>query len=416
MKQRFKLLLNVISIHLFLAFLFIFAMFQGDGFSWFLFFGYLPIYIYLIGVLLYPLHKWNVKRMVSQQHVFAGQSIPITIEIKRQIPFPVFYCVIEERFSDSFNQLNYGDEKYENLNQSTLLYRRMKKMIFPGFKRTFQLSYVIENIPRGKHTLNALNIKTSDVFGVIKKSVLFPLETMLFAKPLEKEIPLVYLKDTQISGSENKLHGNEQTTIVTGVRPYISGDRMTAIDWKQTARKQELMTREYETESAAKKVIMLDGSYVENMNALALEACIEIGLFVTRKKMEEGQVEFIVLSDSVSYFKCTYEQQLNELSRKLARIRAVKTNSLPVLMEEVVQRLGVINHVVLLTAHITDLSMESYFRLRNRAKGLTLLYVHAASSLDAKTHVAIGMYRQKGIDVVLLDEDKIQGRLVKGAL
>src|SRR5690625_1931142 len=76
--------------------LYAYAMFQGGFVSWFLFFSFLPIGFYQIILMLYPLQRWEIKRTLSHHTLRAGDSIKVSIKMKRKIPFPLFYCIVEE--------------------------------------------------------------------------------------------------------------------------------------------------------------------------------------------------------------------------------------------------------------------------------------------------------------------------------
>src|SRR5690625_2007248 len=88
-----------------------YAMFQGGFVSWFLFFSLLPIWIYLIGLWIYPIHRWHVDRILAREHLQAGDSLKITINVKRKIPFPIFYCMLTEIIPPSLEREDVGFQK-----------------------------------------------------------------------------------------------------------------------------------------------------------------------------------------------------------------------------------------------------------------------------------------------------------------
>ena len=48
-----------------------------------------------------------------------------------------------------------------------------KVVLFPGLKRNISFQYVIDTIPRVKHTFSSVRVKTGDLFGMIEKEVTF---------------------------------------------------------------------------------------------------------------------------------------------------------------------------------------------------------------------------------------------------
>src|SRR5699024_6954393 len=154
----------------------------------------------------------------NEAYIEAGQSVEVILEVKRKTPVPIYYAVVEEIFSESFNQLDFGSAKYQDLAQPTITYRRMKRIVFPGFKRKFMFSYQIEHIPRGIHELVGVRIETSDLFGVVKKEAFFPVKDILIAMPKEKKIPARIYKANQQEGYNYSEISHEQTNIATRMR------------------------------------------------------------------------------------------------------------------------------------------------------------------------------------------------------
>src|SRR5699024_6876545 len=76
----------------------------------------------------------------------------------------------------------------------------------------------------------------------------------------------------------SKVLNMPNTTVASGTREYMPGDKFCWIDWKQTARKNTNMTKEYEQEKSADTLLVLDGCIHEYMNLLAFEAAIEVAV------------------------------------------------------------------------------------------------------------------------------------------
>src|SRR5690625_5253726 len=94
--------------------LFVYAMLRGSFISWFLFYSFLPILIYQLSFILYPIHRWHVVRTLSQSSVEAGGSTMVTLTIKRKFPFPIFYSVFEEQLPSTLAKIDEQSMKYAN--------------------------------------------------------------------------------------------------------------------------------------------------------------------------------------------------------------------------------------------------------------------------------------------------------------
>src|SRR5699024_7686731 len=67
MRPSFRLAGSLFFIVMLLGILFSYAMFQGGFTSWFLFYSFLPILLYPLGLAVYPIRKWDVTREVTPQ-------------------------------------------------------------------------------------------------------------------------------------------------------------------------------------------------------------------------------------------------------------------------------------------------------------------------------------------------------------
>src|SRR5699024_6540731 len=59
---------------------------------------------------------------------------------------------------------------------------------------------------------------------------------------------------------------------------YIPGDKLSWVDWKQTARKNKIMSKEFEQEKSTDTLIILDSSKYPGQTALAYEGAVEIAM------------------------------------------------------------------------------------------------------------------------------------------
>lgn|SRR5699024_7137806 len=404
MKRKFKLLINGCAMTILLAALFAFAMFQGDKVSWFLFFGYTAIYLYLIVLLFYPMKNWRIKRKTNEAYIESGQNIEVELEIKRKTPVPIYYAVIEEVFSESFNQLDFGSAKYQDLAQPTVTYRRMKRIVFPGFKRKFTFSYQIEHIPRGIHELMGVRIETSDLFGVVKKEAFFPVKDILIAMPREKRIPARLFKTNNQEGSGYAAFGHEQTNIATGVRPYVAGDRMAAINWKQSAKRQELMTREYDRETGRERMLLLDARGKDQMNHLTFEASIEIAIYLADALAKRERLGFLLVTEAINKRILADRQSIEQLKRDLTELEMVSPQKSAAINRESLNNLKKNSEILAVVTNIDETSKIFYLDMKKRVKSLVLLYIEASNRLDEETRQKIQQLKAEGILVRILDE------------
>ncbi|KKI91242.1 hypothetical protein WQ54_15845 [Bacillus sp. SA1-12] len=243
--KKFSVGWKLVSLLLLTLAAFSYAMFQGGFVSWFLFYSFFPFAIYSLLLLIYPIRSFKVTRTVNQEQFTVGQKLVATVSIKRKFPFPLCYLLVEDVLTERLH----GSEKIEE----------PKKLFFPWFKKTISFSYVLNQIPRGEHHFTTIRLKAGDLFGLIEKEAFFEVENYFLVYP--SFVDLVYhpkRKQFEQGASSSLAKYWQDSTMAVGVREYQPGDKFAWIDWKATARRDSIMTKEFEQMQSHDVVILLD--------------------------------------------------------------------------------------------------------------------------------------------------------------
>jgi uncharacterized protein (DUF58 family) len=273
MKTKFQVVKKIGKLLLLLLLMvitFIYAMFQGGFVSWFLFYSFLPFALYSLFVFIYPLSDFYVERRFESAEYKAGDELKVTLTLRRKVPFPLFYMVLEDVVTDSLFQ------------QSS--FHKAKSMIYPGFRSEIKLSYYIDELPRGEHIYSAVRLKTGDFFGVFEKDAVIECKDQLLVYPSFVDVqyrPLENRYDQGMTSSNVKIQ--KDTKMATGVRSYQPGDRFSWIHWKSFARTNELMTKEFEERQSHDVLIVLDREY-----SSAFEPMVTFTASVIRSIIKKG--------------------------------------------------------------------------------------------------------------------------------
>lgn len=224
---------------------FSFAMFQGGFVSWFLFYSFCPLAIYGIAIYFYPLKKAAVERRAEKKALFAGEELKVKGRIKRKGFFPLFYLIVEDKVAGGRDQT---------------VVRTEKMMLFPYFKRVIDFEYAVGSLPRGVHYLNEVELAAGDPLGFIEKRAAIPAaKEKLIVFPEYEHIPFSSLTSFSYGGMASANEKMEKdTTMAASVREYQYGDRFSWINWKASAKRNELMTKEFEQRMSSEISIMVD--------------------------------------------------------------------------------------------------------------------------------------------------------------
>lgn len=240
-KKAWKLIVFIILF----ALAFAYAMFEGGFVSWFLFYSFLPFCLFGIGLTAYSLKDFQVTRRIEKGQYTAGETIKSTLTLQRRFPFPLLYIVVEEQISE----------------QLFLASKKRKFLLLPGMRRKLTYSYRLDNVPRGEHHFTSIRLKTGDLLGLVEKEMTVRYEDKILVYPAIVAIPNQNVQnrfDQGVLASRKRLP--RESTLATGVREYQSGDRFSWINWKATAKRNEIMTKEFEQHESLDVFIMMDRS------------------------------------------------------------------------------------------------------------------------------------------------------------
>lgn len=407
MKRNFLLLAKSFFVILLIVSLFAYAMFQGGFVSWFLFYGFLTLFLYQLVFLLYPIKKWKVTRILSEHIVQSGDTISVTIKINRKIPFPLYYCVLEEVIPESLNKVDDRSKKFLFMHEPEKinLKRHIKKVIFPWFKREFLLSYELDRIPRGEHVLKGIRIKTSDVFGFIKKefSVLNIDELAVFPN----KRPIIFnnhLTSYSKGLSSSQMLKLKQTDALSGIREYNPGDQYSWIHWKQTAQKNKIMTKEFEQEKNTETLLVIDRSDYRGLNSLAFEGMIEVAVaLIDNLKKKASRIDIISIGADIVRFPNSNNSRIEEsINQHLTSIKPSLDKPFAlVLKQELIEYSADVIPMIVTTRLNVDL-VKTYQQINQRYKSIMIFYIQATKETSLEQDKNLEQLRYLGISVYVL--------------
>lgn len=187
----------------------------------------------------------------GQTQLLAGDRLDVSVTLRRKLPFPMMYMVIEDCLPEGIESLN-RDEAVA------------KRLVFPWFKRSITMSYELARVPRGEHHFHAVRVRTGDVLGLIEKTAFYELEDTLLVYPSFQRLSYQVNERHQedgVSGS-SPVH-QHHSAVAASVRNYQPGDRFAALDWKTSARRSQLMTKEFEPSRSKNLFLLMDRSSSE---------------------------------------------------------------------------------------------------------------------------------------------------------
>jgi uncharacterized protein (DUF58 family) len=370
---------------------FSYAMFQGGFVSWFLFFSFSPFAVLSLAISLYPLKDIKVERILTKTDYHAGESLKVHMKLKRNIRFPLFYLVVEDRLSDELKH--------------SFQLKKAKIILIPGFRKEFSFEYEVGKLPRGEHLFREVRLKTGDLLGLIEKDLSIPILNQIIVYPAYTEMvyrPFENHFDQGMTASRERVQ--RDMSVAIGVREYQPGDRFSWINWKATAKRNDIMTKEFEQRQSHDVLVVLDGQ--ENPR---FELIVSFTASVIRAILRKGaQVGLISYGTERTSFSIRGgEGQQHQLFYHLAKIEGKST----ITLDRALELDGFLTQqnasVLVVTANLTKPLLEKASFLSTR-KGTFVIFLvkEATESLSSEEISLKAEANARGVRVVLVHEGR----------
>jgi uncharacterized protein (DUF58 family) len=387
--QKFKEIWKLIVLLFLIVVTFSYAMFQGGFVSWFLFYSFLPFALYALGLAIYSIKEIKAERIYTKQEYNAGEKFKASVMLERSFPFPLFYAIAEEQAGESL------------AGNSDLL--KAKTMLYPGFSRIFSFDYSIENLPRGEHSLTGIKLKTGDPLGLIEKEKILPCDNKVLVYPAYQELvyrPVAHHFDQGMTASKERVQ--RDTSMAIGVREYQPGDRFSWINWKATARRNVIMTKEFEQRQSHDVSILMDCAPEHRF-----EVVVSFTASVIRAILRKGaQVGLLTSSSERTALPIRGgDIQQQQLLYHLAKIK----DDSPVTFDRVLEAETFLaqqnNSIMLITAQLTKELIEkaAYYNQKNGSISIFLIKNSKESPSKTETSLRASAFA-RGIKLVMVHD------------
>ncbi|WP_110926608.1 DUF58 domain-containing protein [Bacillus massiliglaciei] len=363
-----------------LAAAFSFAMFQGGFVSWFLFYTFLPFACYAILVFFYPIKQFEAERGLEKREFRQGDELSVKLSLSRKNRFPLLYLVVEDWLPDSLAGVSS---------------RTRKSIVFPGFRDSFTLDYQLGPLPRGEHAFQAIRIQTGDFLGLFEKEAQFDLAGRIVVYPAYYELSYRQLEGLfqfGQAGSAKKMQ--REQSVVSGIREYEPGDQFSWINWKATARTNEIMTKEFEDQRSQDLFLLLDES-----DSASFEEAVMLAASFAHAAIKRGVQLGFAGTHSASILPVQGGSvQRQKIFSELARVKAMPDSE-----AELKGRIPQSARVILVTGSL-DFDKADAFPLLGTNQKPVLLVAKSSSELTEEEKGAREAMQLKGIQVRYLGE------------
>lgn len=207
-------------------------------------------YLFLLGVLLYAIlfiaHVYLLKVYKplsaevkwSHTRLFPGETLELKYKVANKGKFGLqlayWHFTLSNKLEIMDTDKDEGQIKHKYTSAFTI-----------GSKEGVNYSFTATGQKRGVAEVEDVKLVLSDPFGLgtVTKELLLPKQEVIIYPELKPISGLDQLHRTPMGERSVSLFTHEDPTYILGARPYQYGDPFNRIDWKATAKNQELYTK-----------------------------------------------------------------------------------------------------------------------------------------------------------------------------
>lgn len=233
--------------------------------------------------------KIEAKRIVPDKFS-NGDKNQIEIQIRNNYPF-VSYLEIIDEIPEQFQIRDF----------------KIKDAIKPRKEKT--ITYNLTPKERGEYHFGCLNIYASSALKLVAKRFMFENEVMVPTYPSFKQLKkfeLLNINKNAMDYGLKKVRRLGHTMEFEQIKDYVLGDDLRTINWKATAKKNQLMVNQFQDEKSQPVYAVIDKGRIMKMPFdglslldYAINATLVISNIVLKKHDKAGMLSFSKKIDNV---------------------------------------------------------------------------------------------------------------------
>lgn len=341
---------------------FSYAMFQGGFVSWFIFYTLLPFLVYSFFLAIMPIKMFEVHRKITPSKLQRGDAANVHVRFRNKTWFPLIFMTVREMGFDNHTP------QVGNVNQ----------IFFVGWKRELEWTYELRDLQRGKLNFSGLQVTFTDFFGWTIRQKTIQQQQSVVVYPKLSEVKYKPLKmQFEQGGIASPYTKVKDTSLVTGIRDYQSGDKYSWIHWKSFAKNETLRTKEFEDRTTQNILLVVDQTAKKNFDyAVDLAASI-----LNSAVRSRGDISFLSTGAKRKLFpQLRTQDQLEQVMQHLAIIEPVPDQSIEALLAK---EMGLFNSasLLLVTGEITEGLKQFFANSAKYSRGI-ICFVVVAKDAD----------------------------------
>lgn len=234
-------------------------------------------------VLLFSARKGVVGERLLPEKFSNGDQNPVEIDLKNYYTFAVFVSVLDE-IPEQFQIRDFS----------------MRCKLLPN--SSSRLQYFLRPVERGEYHFGKLNVFVSSAFGLVSRRFVSGEHAMVATYPSFiqlKTYNLMAISNNLVQYGIKKIRKIGHTMEFEQIKEYVQGDDIRTINWKATAKSNQLMVNQYQDEKSQPIYSVIDKGRVMKMPFdgltlldYAINAALVISNIALKKQDKAGIMAF----------------------------------------------------------------------------------------------------------------------------
>lgn len=326
----------------------------------------LGILTVLLCILGFCVHYWSAiikKSMeyiicIDKKRAFVDEDIRLFTQITNRKIVPIPWIMIEVKLPIYFN---FNNSKVQIFSQTKNLFKIITSLLF--FEELSRYDS-FKCSKRGLYKLKTAEIEIGDFLGLAKTNLQVNIDNDLIVYPKIKElVELIYVPKSLQGDLSVRRWIIKDPTQVLGVRKYTIGDSFNIIDWKASARNNDLYVKKFDFTSDPSIMIFLDiqteNAHWMGVNYEVVEQGIDLVASLMDKALNEkvatgytANTTFQNEKDDVFIYPSNNGTQRIKILEALAKTTYERTYTITNLLNLRINSLGKCCTIILLLSYI----------------------------------------------------------------
>ena len=234
-------------------------------------------------------------------HAFIGDEIEIAMNVENRKPLPVPWLRIHEFVPQGLELVGSEGDFIDYMGGTPL-----DEVLSLGRYERLRRRHSLRALSRGHYHFGSSELASGDLFGLyVRRASLVRHEWNLIVYPDTIPLPDLELATARpIGDARTRRPLWRDPTRPAGIREYRPGDPVKSIDWKATARRNELFVKVYDPSVSQYAVVLVEGTTTdrpwEGFRLDVLEALASCAGSVAKQAVAQGFRTGLVINSTLS--------------------------------------------------------------------------------------------------------------------